>query len=148
MDNDDNKKNNLTELEELFSFNDIPKWKFEWFKITVRLSILWHDLHSDEFRHEWKVIKYRFLLWLYGFKPITIGYFFGEDTIVFKTNEEAKKAFEILERGSPIPETGIEDDSDLPPYRGLICAWWYGEEEFNNLISEYESYVEIYWKRN
>jgi hypothetical protein len=64
----------------------------------------------------------------YGFKPIAVSQIYFEDTFVFETNKEAKKAFETLEN--------CED------YK--VVGWWYGKKEFKKFVKEYEKKFEGY----
>jgi hypothetical protein len=74
-----------------------------------------------------------------GFKPIAVTQMYLEDTFVFKTSEEANKAYKTLERG------------DNEKFIGKVVGWWYGEDDFKKTVEEYEtenngySKVKIYY---
>jgi len=73
------------------------------------------------------------------FKPIAVSQMYFEDTFVFKTPEEAKKAYRMLEldiKGKWI---------------GKVVGWWYGEQDFKKEVEKYErendgySKVLVHW---
>jgi hypothetical protein len=74
-----------------------------------------------------------------GYNPIAVSQMFFEDTFVFETNEEATKAYRQFER----------DGKEV--WVGEIVGWWYGKEDFEKTVKEYEtkndeySKVLIYW---
>lgn len=73
-----------------------------------------------------------------GFKPIAVTQMFFEDTFVFKTQEEADKAYHLLER------------DEHKNWIVTVVGWWYGKSEFFKAVKEYESNknnyeVLIYW---
>lgn len=107
-------------------------WEKFWSEIQFECEMMWHALHSNEYRKDIWLLKHLFLFRIFGYKPIMIGTYFGEDTFVFKTQEEANRAFEFFERGSAIPVDGIEDDNKLPPYKGWMCGWWYGIDDLKD----------------
>lgn len=87
-------------------------WKF-------RLQeYMWMYLPMYEIHRNW----YKFLIWLYGFKLVKCVDYGGEYTFIFKTNEEAHKAYKTLE--------------DRDGKRFLVIGWWYGEKEFNKIKDE------------
>lgn len=49
----------------------------------------------------------------HGYNPIAITTIICEETFIFKTDEEASKAYE-----------------DLEINKGVVDGWWYGEEKF------------------
>ena len=126
----------IYELEDFWNQPDTRTWwqKFK-FDVSFKCSIMWYDLHSDEFRKDWWIFRHLFLFFIYGFKPIAMGQYFGEDVFIFETPEEAKRGFEVFERGKKVPDDGIESDEDVS-YRGLMCAWWYGKKEFEDELIE------------
>jgi hypothetical protein len=117
------------------TLNNISTWKRIWWDFQFQCKMMWHDLHSDEYRKDKWILKHLFLFKLFGFKPIMLGSYFGEDTFVFKTEEEAIKGFEFFERGNKIPKEGIEEEDKLPKYRNWITGWWYSKD---SLIKELE----------
>jgi len=62
-------------------------------------------------------------------KPIGITYYIGEETFIFKTEEEAKKGWEILR-----------------PH-----GWWYSLSQWNNIVEKADSLIKkeyiphVYW---
>lgn len=60
-----------------------------------------------------------------GFDPIGVSQIMLEDTFIFETDEEAEKAFNILEK---------EGD----PSGKKIVGWWYGKESFFEEKKRYE----------
>lgn len=71
----------------------------------------------------------------HGYKPIAVCQMYFEDTFVFETDEEAKEAFDELEKGNKVQ------------------GWWYGKKDFLKTVEEYETKssigegtkVKIYW---
>lgn len=89
-----------------------------------------HDRKLETFQTELEIIREN------GFNPIAVTQMYFEDTYVFETGQEAKKAYEML-----------EEDESLE-YR--CFGWWYGKEEFLKEVLDYESKegaskVLIYW---
>lgn len=72
-----------------------------------------------------------------GYKPIAVSQVYMEDTFVFETEEEAKRAYHQFER------------SESGKFMDLCCGWWYGKERFLKTVKQYEEeYNEeilIYW---
>lgn len=74
-----------------------------------------------------------------GFKPIAVSQIYFEDTFVFKTTEEAEKAYRILERDAN------------EQWIGKVVCWWHGEQDFKEEVEKYEREndgyckVLIYW---
>ena len=74
-----------------------------------------------------------------GFKPIAVSQIYFEDTFVFKTSEEAEKAYRMFER-----------DTKEQLIRKVV-GWWYGEKDFIKEVEKYEqendgySKVLVYW---
>lgn len=66
----------------------------------------------------------------HGFNPIGICWYFGEETFIFETDEEAQKGYALLER-----ELCIVD------------GWWHSKADFEEDIKENENFKpsEIYW---
>lgn len=72
-----------------------------------------------------------------GFNPIGVSQIMLEDTFIFETDEEAEKAFNLLEK---------EGDSSGKK----IVGWWYGKESFLEEKKWYEEQWEdttvlVYW---
>ena len=83
-----------------------------------------HDRPLSSFEESLEIIRSA------GFKPIAVTQMMFEDTFVFETDEEATKAYTLLEIG------------------GEVCGWWYGREEFLEEVRDYEKggvKVLIYW---
>ena len=62
-----------------------------------------------------------------GYTPIAVSQMYLEDTFVFETKEEAKKAYHQFE----------SDENEK--WIGEIVGWWYGREEFEKEVNEYET---------
>lgn len=69
-----------------------------------------------------------------GFNPIAVSQMYFEDTFVFETEEEAKKAFQQFE---------IDENEK---WIGDISGWWYGKEDFLKTVKEYETENDGYSK--
>jgi len=69
-----------------------------------------------------------------GFNPIAVSQMYFEDTFVFETEEEAKKAFQQFE---------IDENEK---WIGDISGWWYGKEDFIKTVKEYETENDGYSK--
>lgn len=86
-----------------------------------------HDKSIKNFEKEIEIIKNA------GFNPIAVSQLYLEDVFVFKTSEEATKAYDLLE--------------DIDDYK--IIGWWYGEYNFLKEVMEYENWdgskVLIHW---
>lgn len=66
-----------------------------------------------------------------GFKPVGICWYGGEETLIFKTQKEAKSAYKKLEKEER-----------------KLCAWWYSKKDFLKEIEEDEDWYKpskIYW---
>lgn len=90
-----------------------------------------HNRTLSSFEEQLSIIKE------HGFNPIAVSQLYLEDTFVFKTNKEAKEAFNMLEN--------IEESK--------LVGWWYGKKEFEKVVDEYEKEdpeykVLIYWLTN
>lgn len=57
----------------------------------------------------------------YGFNPIGVSQIYFEDTFVFETDEEAKKAFQLLE---------VEHK--------VVQGWFYGRDLYEFTVKRYE----------
>ena len=115
-----------TETEHLFFkyLSERTFWEEFWFKTKLWLDIMWYELHSDEYRLEVWTLRHLFLFKLYGYKPLTMGTYFEEDTFIFETSEEAEKAGKFFE-----PEERVK-------FRPTMCGWWYGKKEFEEELRE------------
>ena len=69
-----------------------------------------------------------------GYNPIAVSQMYFEDTFVFETEEEAKKAYQQFE---------IDENEK---WIGDISGWWYGKEDFIKTVKEYESENDGYSK--
>lgn len=69
-----------------------------------------------------------------GFNPIAVSQMYFEDTFVFETEEEAKKAYQQFET----------DENEK--WIGDISGWWYGKEDFIKTVKEYETENDGYSK--
>ncbi len=68
-----------------------------------------------------------------GFNLIGITQIMFEDTFIFKTSEEATKAYIELERDNPI-----------------LSGWWYGKDELIKTLKDYDTQIDttrvkIFW---
>lgn len=88
-----------------------------------------HDRPLSDFDNQLKILRN------HGYNPIAMTQLYFEDTFVFKTLDEATKAYAELE---------IDKE--------LITGWFYEEDDFIREIKEYEernaSKVLIYWLNN
>lgn len=67
----------------------------------------------------------------YGFKPIAICWYAGEETLIFKTQKEANAAYKKVEK-------------EL----GNVFAYWYSKKDFEKEIAEEDAWYKpskIYW---
>lgn len=87
----------------------IPRWRKFYYGLLQR----WYMLRPEWLSKKWPRCRSLLLLTLYGFTPVMYFHFI-EDIFVFKTEEEAYEAFMKLENAD----------------RALICAYWYGKEDF------------------
>lgn len=60
-----------------------------------------------------------------GFNPIAVSQLYFEDVYVFETKKEALLAYNTFEMNNN-------------KWIGEIVGWWYGEDDFNKTIEEYE----------
>jgi len=105
----------------------ITWWERIAFRIRFGFSeLLWQYLPMWKIYSKW----YLFLIRLYGFKPLKCVDYMGEYTFIFKTQEEADKAFHRLENRG--------DDKRI-----LVTGWWYGEKEFEEAKAECD--IKIGW---
>jgi hypothetical protein len=89
-----------------------------------------HDRPLESFQKDLERIREA------GFKPVAVTQMMLEETFVFETDEEATTAYKTLEEG----RTGEE----------RVVGWWYGREEFEQAVKDYENdtdgnVVRIYW---
>jgi hypothetical protein len=87
-----------------------------------------HDRMLSEFQSNIDKLKEN------GFNPIAVSQMYFEDTFVFETEEEAKKAYQQFER----------DENEK--WIGDISGWWYGREDFLKTVKEYETENDEYSK--
>ena len=87
-----------------------------------------HDRMLSEFQSNIDKLKEN------GFNPIAVSQMYFEDTFVFETEEEAKKAFQQFE---------IDENEK---WIGDISGWWYGREDFLKTVKEYETENDGYSK--
>lgn len=87
-----------------------------------------HDRMLSEFQSNIDKLKEN------GFNPIAVSQMYFEDTFVFETEEEAKKAFQQFE---------IDENEK---WIGDISGWWYGKEDFIKTVKEYETENDGYSK--
>lgn len=69
-----------------------------------------------------------------GYNPIAVSQMYFEDTFVFETEEEATKAYRQFER------------DEKEKWIGEIVGWWYGKEDFEKIVKEYETENDGYSK--
>ena len=62
-----------------------------------------------------------------GYNPIAVSQMYFENIFVFETNVEASKAYRQFER----------DENEK--WIGEIVGWWYGKDDFEKIIKEYEA---------
>lgn len=90
-----------------------------------------HDRPLSDFEEQIDIIKTN------GFNPIAVTQMFMEDTFVFKTEDEAQKAYRLLER----------DENEK--WIGKVVGWWYGKRRFSATVHDYEKEMDfkvlIYW---
>ncbi len=77
----------------------------------------------EQYKEEIQILKD------HGYNPIKVTSMMFETTFAFNTKEEADKAYQELE---------VE--------KKLLQAWWYGNEDFNNAVEEYESKMSEIWE--
>jgi len=86
-----------------------------------------HNRELSDFQEDINLIKEN------GFNPIAVTQMYLEDVFVFETNEEAKHAYETLEK-TTTPK---------------VIGWWYGKDDFIKYVevyqNEYNKKVKIFW---
>ena len=88
-----------------------------------------HYKKLDDFKEQLVVIRE------IGLNPIAVSQIDTEDIFVFEKNEEAEKAYRLLE--------------DIDHCK--VVGWWYGKKDFLKAIKEYENQknenrkVLVYW---
>jgi hypothetical protein len=87
-----------------------------------------HDRMLSEFQSNIDKLKEN------GFNPIAVSQMYFEDTFVFETEKEAKKAYQQFET----------DENEK--WIGDISGWWYGKEDFIKTVKEYETENDGYSK--
>jgi len=83
-----------------------------------------HDREVKDFQEQINIIKNA------GFNPIAVSQMYFEDTFVFEKSDEANKAYKEL-----------EDSEDTK-----VLGWWYGKEDFEKAVKEYENENDEYIK--
>ena len=100
-------------------------------EVNCKLNIMKynHDREVQDFQEQIDIIRNA------GFKPIAVSQMYLEDTFVFEKSDEANKAYKQL-----------EDCDDTK-----VLGWWYGKEDFEKAVKEYEtenngySKVRVHW---
>lgn len=123
---DENKEvSKQKQIDELFSkkpgFFTRLKYQFIFKLYDVRYFLM-YKLQIRRSRHIWR-------LRLHGFNPIMFTELMMEDTFVFETEEEARRAYNTFERR----ENCDDMDND---YIGKFDGWWYGIDDFNKQSAE------------
>ena len=95
-------------------------------EVNCKLNIMKynHDREVQNFQEQIEIIKNA------GFKPIAVSQMYLEDTFVFEKSDEANKAYKQL-----------EDCDDTK-----VVGWWYGKEDFEKAVKEYETENDGYSK--
>lgn len=94
-----------------------------------------HDRPLSDFEPQLKILRE------HGFKPIAVTQILFEDTFVFETNKEAKKAYVKLEKNQKHRDK-------------MVIGWYYGKKAFLKEVKRYEtdnngfSKVLIHWLEN
>jgi hypothetical protein len=83
-----------------------------------------HKRSLDTFQEQIEIVKNA------GFNPIAVTQLYFEDTFVFETADEANRAYKAL-----------EDCEDTK-----VVGWWYGKEDFEKTVAEYEAKSSGEWK--
>mgnify|MGYP000992158016 CR=1 FL=1 len=110
-------------------------------------GIVWHGKNGDMVKIKRKDFSYKKMklsdevkddiqaLKDAGFKPIAISKFICENTFIFETEEEAKKAHDEFEKRKIHPR--------------VIQGWWYGREELKESLRNYKEKMgytnDVYW---
>lgn len=86
-----------------------------------------HKLELKDFEEAINLLKSN------GFNPIGVTQIYMEHTFIFETDEEATKAYELLE---------VE--------KREVVGWFYGKEKFLETKKQYESeyigyFVKVFW---
>ena len=87
-----------------------------------------HDRPLSDFQEELTIIRNA------GFNPIGVSQLYFEDTFIFETEEESKRAYRRLERDSE------------GRFLGDVVGWWHGEKDFKDAVRKYESENDGYSK--
>lgn len=118
---EDNKLRSVETFLNDITFYDKMKFRM-W---LLQYSIL-NFITTKEFREKVRILIYRFILFIFGYKPLLISDFRGEYTFVFSTEMEASLAYQYLEKK-----------------RRLVVGWWYEYNEFQSerLKDEKEGYI-------
>lgn len=103
-------------------FSEKPKF---FTRLKYKILFKWYDIryflmYKLEIRRSRHILRLR----LHGFKPIMFTELMMEDTFVFETEEEARRAYNTFER----KENCDDMDGD---YIGKFDGWWYGIDDFN-----------------
>ena len=80
-----------------------------------------HDRPLSDFQDDIDKLKAN------GYNPIAVSQMYFEDTFVFETKEEAIKAYHQFE----------SDENEK--WIGEIVGWWYGREDFEKTVNDYET---------
>ena len=92
------------------------------YKILFTMSdIRYWFMNKFDIKESRRILRLR----LNGFNPIMFTSLMFEDTWVFETDEEAKRAFYTFEQ-----------DKNTGEYLDKFDGWWYGIEEFNRQAEE------------
>lgn len=90
----------------------------EWIDKSIEFNLQYEEFLQQKGYIEGTPTSHALLILAeYGFYPIAITYYYGEETFVFKTKAEAKKAYNLLEKK-------LEK----------ITGWFYGEKSWQQTI--------------
>ena len=117
----DESKESIKKFNEHFSKSPSLYSRFKYGLLFKWYDIRYYLMYKLEIRQSRHILRLR----LHGFKPIMFTKLMMEDTFVFETEEEAKRAFYTFEQ-----------DENTGEYLGKFDGWWYGIDDFNKQSEE------------
>lgn len=118
--NEQNLNDSIKEFNKFFSKKPNLYNRLKYTLLFTWYDIRYYLMYKLEIRRSRHILRLR----LHGFKPIMFTELMMEDTFVFETEEEARRAYNKFE---------MDENCE---YIGKFDGWWYGIDDFNKQSAE------------